>query len=184
MAQRIAADQIIQEGAITRLADQKVFERGIRRCQLHTRLLQLVLQINSEVAGGESQSVDLVKLLKQTQLASEDIVRITIQRIKPMLNVLAEENSLYACFRIVAILLLLQDPRLKQININLRCRNGYVSVKFGGGRATNLQLLDKELISMIGVVLGSSGGSVSWSKKAEKRIVFIRLNLSSQLHLI
>ncbi len=184
LAQRIAADQIIQEGAITRLADQKVFERGIRRCQLHTRLLQLCLQIHGSPTIEDSRSVDLVRLLNNSRSASVDIVEVNLQRIKPMVNVLADETSLYACLRIVIILLLLEDQNLKQINIYIRRRSGYVSVKFCGGKANNLKLLDKELIGMIESILHYMEGDISWSKSGDKRIVFMRLNLSSQLHFI
>jgi hypothetical protein len=183
LAQKIAADVMIQEGAISTLSDSKVLIKGLHRCQLHARLLHLVLQ-TIKVDFSESRSTNLVKILQDTRSASIDLVKVEIERSKPMLNVLANTDRLKVCLRIITILLLLEDSGVHRILVSLRCRNGYVSVRFKGGKVKNLQLLDQELIGLVSSVLRYDGASLDWKIKDNKRLVYLRLNLSNQLNLI
>lgn len=182
LAQRIAADVIIQEGAVT-LKNNKVLKEGLKRCQLHTRLLQLILQFR-KIHLPERRSADIIELLQSASSSSADIVPVMIERSKPMLNVLANPDRLEMCLRVVIILLLLEDPSLKRVLISLRCRTGYVSVKIQGGKVRNQQLLDKELIAVISSSLGQDRASIDWTDNNQHRIVYIRIYLSSQMNLI
>lgn len=183
LAQKIAADVMIQEGAISTLNDNKVFIKGLRRCQLHTRLLQLVLQARKSNLS-ESRSANLMEILQDTRSASVDLVKLEIERSKPMLNVLADPDRLELCLRIIILLMLLNDPGTNRILISLRRRSGYLSVRLKGGKAVNPQLLDRELISLVGSTLQSDGARLTWQKDKNKTLVYVRLNLSSQLNLI
>lgn len=183
LAQKIAADVMIQEGAISTLNDNKVFIKGLRRCQLHTRLLQLILQARKSNLS-ESRSANLMDILQDTRSASVDLVKVEIGRSKPMLNVLAGPDRLELCLRIIVLLILLNDPGVSRILISLRRRSGYVSVRLKGGKAANPQLLDRELIKLVGSTLQSDGARLAWQKDKNKTLVYIRLNLSSQLNLI
>lgn len=184
LVQNIAADLMIQEEAMSGINDARIFRKAIRRCQLHTRLLQLVLQIKQRQANGSIGSTDLIQVLSQIEASSADLVKISVNRSKPLLNVLCEEKLLDACLRLGVILLLLEDSNLSHIYIGLRNRSGYVSVRFDGGRIKNSQLLDRQLLALLSHVISRFGGGVVVKSNHGKRRLYVRLNLSNQLNLI
>lgn len=184
LVQDISTDLMVQEGALTSLQSPALYMKGVLRSQLHVRLLQLVLQLQSGVPYVTTESTNLAMALSSIAKDLNNTVKITIARTRPMVNVICQDKLLKICLRIIILLVLLENSNLRAIHVNLRIRSGYVSVRVLGGRVRTDQQLQQRLVALINQILIFYGGQISWQSVADKRAVYLRLDLSNQLNLI
>lgn len=184
ITQQIATDIMVQDGAIKNLHNMVLLEKGIRCSQLHVRLLQSILQLKVVLASELKSSSGLMSVLASLESSLTDDTQVVIERRRSFLSVMSDERLLGSCLRIIMLLLLQEDNRLKRVLIGTRSRSGYVSIRLVGGRVRSGQLLTKEIVQLLARVIHLSMGYVDWCSRAGKRVVYIRLKLSSQLNLM
>ena len=183
---RIASDQIIIESKIdsNEVSASPDLKKIIRRNRINILLLSEFIYIGrnfQDSSVGTTNIVEAIKISESTY--SESNVKIFINRAKPLIDVIGDKKIVSSLIKIILALVILEDSNLKKINISIRRRGDYATLKIDGGKVINHDLFLKDSANLASILFNSFGAKLRISKQKEKRLVFLRMHLSNQMPL-
>lgn len=184
VARDLSADQIIFEGLLSNAKSKQKLSTIILRNKINTDVLSQLTYIAQNLSASQMQSVSLIKAIEQsTNTFDSKTLNFKLDRNKPLLDVLADQNILVATLKVIFCLLKLENPKNKNIDISFRRRGGYVSMRIVGANAeSNIAYLD-DVIGLLNTIFLIYGAKSDWRLQSHKRVVFIRLYLAKQITL-
>jgi len=179
----ITDDQLVLRHALE-LGDIKKLRLPILRSRYNTHLISQIIYIGQSLASCNAQAVGLMEGFEQAlKSIDQNDIKVVIARDKPLVDVLADSSILVAILIILFCLIKLENINNKTIHVSLRRRDGYISIKFEGARVTKDLVYEDELVGFINMILRFFGGNIKWGRQSSKRVIFLRLHLSSQMPL-
>ena len=183
---RIASDQIIIESKIdsNEVSASPDLKKIIRRNRINILLLSEFIYIGRNFQDSSMGTTNIVEAIKISESTySESNVKILINRAKPLIDVMGDKKIVSSLIKIILALVILEDSNLKKINISIRRRGDYATLKIDGGKVVNHDLFLKDSASLASILFNSFGAKLRISKQNEKRLVFLRMHLSNQMPL-
>lgn len=179
----ITDDQMILEHQLNQ-ANTKIDSKLIIRNRYTTNILGQLIYLGQNLTDASIQAIGLLEVLnKVDQGFSDEQIKTTINRDKPFVDVLADPKSLIAILRIVFCLMKGENLNNKKFKVDLRRRDGYVSVRIESGKIKSEPGYLKDVLGFMNYTLQPLGGSIHWISRSSIRVAFIRLRLSSQMPL-
>jgi len=183
---RIASDQIIIESKIdsNEVSASPDLKKIIRRNRINILLLSEFIYIGRNFQDSSMGTTNIIEAIKISESTySESNVKILINRAKPLIDVMGDKKIVSSLIKIILALVILEDSNLKKINISIRRRGDYATLKIDGGKVVNHDLFLKDSASLASILFNSFGAKLRISKQNEKRLVFLRMHLSNQMPL-
>jgi len=183
---RIASDQIIIESKIdsNEVSASPDLKKIIRRNRINILLLSEFIYIGRNFQDSSMGTTNIIEAIKISESTySESNVKILINRAKPLIDVMGDKKIVSSLIKIIIALVILEDSNLKKINISIRRRGDYATLKIDGGKVVNHDLFLKDSASLASILFNSFGAKLRISKQNEKRLVFLRMHLSNQMPL-
>jgi len=180
----LSADQIIFEGLLSNLKSKQKLSAIILRNKINTEVLSQLSYIAQNLSASQMQSVSLIKAIEQsTESFDSKSLSFTLDRNKPLLDVLADKDILVASLRVIFCLIKLENTKNKSIGIGLRRRGNYVSVRIIGAIPESGISYSEDVINLMNSIFALYGAKAEWRIQSQKRTVFIRLYLAKQITL-
>ena len=183
---RIASDQIIIESKIdsNEVSASPDLKKIIRRNRINILLLSEFIYIGRNFQDSSMGTTNIIEAIKISESTYNDSnVKILINRAKPLIDVMGDKKIVSSLIKIILALVILEDSNLKKINISIRRRGDYATLKIDGGKVVNHDLFLKDSASLASILFNSFGAKLRISKQNEKRLVFLRMHLSNQIPL-
>jgi hypothetical protein len=183
---RIASDQIIIESKIdsNEVGASPDLKKIIRRNRINILLLSEFIYIGRNFQDSSMGTTNIIEAIKISESTySESNVKILINRAKPLIDVMGDKKIVSSLIKIILALVILEDSNLKKINISIRRRGDYVTLRIDGGKVVNHDLFLKDSANLASILFNSFGAKLRISKQNEKRLVFLRMHLSNQMPL-
>jgi hypothetical protein len=183
---RIASDQIIIESKIdsNEVSASPDLKKIIRRNRINILLLSEFIYIGRNFQDSSMGTTNIIEAIKISESTyNESNVKILINRAKPLIDVMGDKKIVSSLIKIILALVILEDSNLKKINISIRRRGDYATLKIDGGKVVNHDLFLKDSASLASILFNSFGAKLRISKQNEKRLVFLRMHLSNQIPL-
>jgi hypothetical protein len=183
---RIASDQIIIESKIDsdEVSASPDLKKIIRRNRINILLLSEFIYIGRNFQDSSMGTTNIIEAIKISESTyNESNVKILINRAKPLIDVMGDKKIVSSLIKIILALVILEDSNLKKINISIRRRGDYATLKIDGGKVVNHDLFLKDSASLASILFNSFGAKLRISKQNEKRLVFLRMHLSNQMPL-
>jgi hypothetical protein len=183
---RIASDQIIIESKIdsNEVSASPDLKKIIRRNRINILLLSEFIYIGRNFQDSSMGTTNIIEAIKISESTyNESNVKILINRAKPLIDVMGDKKIVSSLIKIILALVILEDSNLKKINISIRRRGDYATLKIDGGKVVNHDLFLKDSASLASILFNSFGAKLRISKQNEKRLVFLRMHLSNQMPL-
>jgi hypothetical protein len=183
---RIASDQIIIESKIDsdEVSASPDLKKIIRRNRINILLLSEFIYIGRNFQDSSMGTTNIIEAIKISESTyNESNVKILINRAKPLIDVMGDKKIVSSLIKIILALVILEDSNLKKINISIRRRGDYATLKIDGGKVVNHDLFLKDSASLASILFNSFGAKLRISKQNEKRLVCLRMHLSNQMPL-
>jgi hypothetical protein len=183
---RIASDQIIIESKIdsNEVSASPDLKKIIQRNRINILLLSEFIYIGRNFQDSSMGTTNIIEAIKISESTyNESNVKILINRAKPLIDVMGDKKIVSSLIKIILALVILEDSNLKKINISIRRRGDYATLKIDGGKVVNHDLFLKDSASLASILFNSFGAKLRISKQNEKRLVFLRMHLSNQMPL-
>jgi len=183
---RIASDQIIIESKVdsNEVGASPDLKKIIRRNRINILLLSEFIYIGRNFQDSSMGTTNIIEAIKISESTyKESNVKILINRAKPLIDVMGDKKIVSSLIKIILALVILEDSNLKKINISIRRRGDYVTLKIDGGKVVNHDLFLKDSANLASILFNSFGAKLRISKQNEKRLIFLRMHLSNQMPL-
>jgi hypothetical protein len=183
---RIASDQIIIESKVdsNEVGASPDLKKIIRRNRINILLLSEFIYIGRNFQDSSMGTTNIIEAIKISESTyNESNVKILINRAKPLIDVMGDKKIVSSLIKIILALVILEDSNLKKINISIRRRGDYVTLKIDGGKVVNHDLFLKDSANLASILFNSFGAKLRISKQNEKRLIFLRMHLSNQMPL-
>lgn len=183
VARAITDDQMILEHQVTS-SPTMIDSILVSRNRYNTNILSQLVNIGRNASDLKIQTVGLLEVLESvTKGFDQDQVRASINRTRPLVNILSDQKILITILKIIFCLMKVENLNNKNFSLNLRRREGYVSLRIEAAEIKSEPGYLEDVVGFINLILLPLGGSVRWLSKFSHRIVFIKFHLSSQMAL-
>lgn len=177
----IASDQIILEHELSS-KQLKPESAIIIRNKFNTMILAQLVYLIQNQSDSSVGAVSLLNCINKAALTFENsTLKLSIKRHKPLIDILADRKILISLLVIILALIKLENISIKKVEIDIRRRGPYVSIKFTSGLPKSSPAYLKPALNYIDYIMNKFSGKIDWRISAKKRVVFLRLSLSNQI---
>ncbi|MEI6169604.1 MAG: hypothetical protein WCP56_01245 [Candidatus Saccharibacteria bacterium] len=185
---RIASDQIIIEKEASDLivsSDNKKFKNIIRRNRVNILLMSELIFVGRQFSDSPIGTVNLLDAVKLAELAFMDSTLILDKkRTRPFIAVIGDKKIITCLLKIILAIVVLEDTKINKLPISIRRRGDFVTFKVTGGKIANHDLFLKDSATLASNLFVNYGAGLRFAKIKNKRVVFLRLQLSNQMPLL
>ncbi len=185
---RIASDQLIIENELEKLVSGEKSQKLqdiIKRNRVNVLLLDDFVYIGRHFEDSPIGTNNLMDAIKIAETAFGGAkIKLHKNRTKPLINVIGDKKIISSLIKIVLAIVLLEDIKIKKINLSIRRRGDFVTLKIEGGNIINHDLFLKDSATLASNLINYYGAHIRFASIKQKRVVFVRLHLSNQMPLL